>query len=45
MSYILAEPCILDMVLCHPLRLAVCLLLVDSFSSFCDVCVCVCVRA
>jgi len=44
MLYILAEPCVLDVVLCHPLRLAVCLLLVDSL-VLSVVCVCVCARA
>jgi len=44
MLYILAEPCFLDVVLCHPLRLAVCLLLVDSL-ALSVVCVCVRVRA
>jgi hypothetical protein len=41
MLYVFAEPCVLD-VLCHPLRLAVCLLLVDSL-VLSVVCVCVCV--
>ena len=46
MLHILAEPCVLDVILCHRLRLAVCLLLVDILVlSVVCVCVCVCMCA